>query len=75
MQTRNLNPEKTRELSPELPAALEPLLGAIESLSERIRKYNPADREHRHGKLPTSGLARTGEGSGDADRAYLPDPS
>src|ERR1700683_2941192 len=32
--SRNMNPEKVRELSPELQAALEPLLGAIESLSE-----------------------------------------
>jgi len=33
---RNLNPEKAESLSPELQAALEPLLNAIESLSERI---------------------------------------
>jgi len=33
---RNMNPVKAQELSPELQAALEPLLGAIESLSERI---------------------------------------
>src|SRR5208337_2422016 len=33
---RNLNPEKAESLSPELQAALEPLLKAIESLSERI---------------------------------------
>src|ERR1700720_4358927 len=37
---RNLNAEKARQLSPELQAALEPLLGAIESLSERIYQYN-----------------------------------
>ena len=37
---RNLNPEKAQELSPELRAALEPLLGEIESLSERIDEYN-----------------------------------
>jgi transposase len=37
---RNMDPEKVRELSPELQAALEPLLGAIESLSERIVEYN-----------------------------------
>jgi transposase len=35
---RNLNPEKAESLSPELQAALEPLLNAIESLSERIEK-------------------------------------
>jgi transposase len=37
---RNLNPEKAEGLSPELQAALEPLLKAIESLSERIVEYN-----------------------------------
>ena len=37
---RNLNREKAQGLSPELQAALEPLLAAIESLSERIYEYN-----------------------------------
>jgi transposase len=37
---RNMNAEKARELSPELRAALDPLLEAIESLSEHIREYN-----------------------------------
>jgi transposase len=37
---RNMNPEKAESLSPELQAALEPLLAAIESLSERIVEYN-----------------------------------
>src|ERR1700676_562185 len=37
---RNMNPEKAQELSPELQAALGPLLGEIESLSERIGEYN-----------------------------------
>src|SRR2546421_4990179 len=37
---RNMNPEKAEELSPELQVALEPLLSAIESLSERIAEYN-----------------------------------
>src|SRR5277367_4532500 len=37
---RNLNPEKAESLSPELQAALEPLLAGIESLSERIVEYN-----------------------------------
>jgi transposase len=35
---RNMNPEKAESLSPELQAALEPLLNAIESLSERIEQ-------------------------------------
>src|SRR5213592_604874 len=37
---RNMNPEKAEGLSPELQAALEPLLAGIESLSERIRECN-----------------------------------
>ncbi len=37
---RNLNPEKAEDLSPELKRALEPLLSAIEELSERITEYN-----------------------------------
>lgn len=37
---RNMNRETARELSPELRAALEPLLEGIESLSECIREYN-----------------------------------
>ena len=37
---RNMNPEKAEGLSPELQAALEPLLAGIESLSEHIREYN-----------------------------------
>ena len=34
---RNMNPEKSEALSPELQRALEPLLAAIEELSERLR--------------------------------------
>ncbi len=37
---RNMNPEKAEGLSAELQAALDPLLAAIESLSEGIRGYN-----------------------------------
>src|ERR1022692_4852867 len=37
---RNMNPAKVQGLSPELQSALEPLLAAIESLSERIHEYN-----------------------------------
>ena len=37
---RNLNPEKAEGLSPELQRALEPLLSAIEELSERIAEHN-----------------------------------
>jgi len=37
---RNMNPEKAEGLSPELQAALEPLLACIESVSEQIGQYN-----------------------------------
>jgi transposase len=37
---RNMNPEKAEALSPELERALEPLLSAIEELSQRISEYN-----------------------------------
>src|ERR1700730_8476477 len=37
---RNLDTEKAQALSPELQAALGPLLQALESLSERITEYN-----------------------------------
>jgi transposase len=37
---RNLNPEKAEGLSPELQTALQPLLAAIASVSERIAEYN-----------------------------------
>ena len=37
---RNMNPEKAEGLSPELQAALQPLLAGIESLSEQIRESN-----------------------------------
>jgi transposase len=37
---RNMNPEKAEGLSPELQQALEPLLSALEALSERIAEYN-----------------------------------
>jgi transposase len=37
---RNMNPEKAEELSPKLRRALEPLLAAIEAVSERIAEYN-----------------------------------
>jgi transposase len=37
---RNMNPEKAEGLSPELQAALEPLLSGIASVSEQIGEYN-----------------------------------
>jgi transposase len=41
---RNMNPEKAEGLSPELQAALEPLLAGIESLSEQIRESGAKKR-------------------------------
>jgi hypothetical protein len=35
-----MNPEKAEGRSPELQAALQPLLAGLESLSEQIREYN-----------------------------------
>ena len=49
---RNMNPEKAEGLSPELQAALEPLLNAIESLSERIREYNERIENWRRKVIP-----------------------
>jgi transposase len=48
---RNLNPEKAESLSPELQSALEPLLNAIESRSERSRGIQRAHRESGTGRV------------------------
>ena len=42
---RNMNPEKAESLSPELQAALEPLLNAIESLSGFLLKELASHRQ------------------------------
>jgi len=68
---RNMNPEKAQELSPELQAALGPLLGEVESLSERIGEYNERHRANRQGELSRGGTTKTGKGSGDVDCADL----
>ena len=68
---RNLNAEKARQLSPELQAALEPLLGRHRIAEPADLRIQPTDREDRQGKLSASGAAGTGEGSGNADRADL----
>ena len=62
---RNLNPEKAESLSPELQAALEPLLNAIESLSERI----VITSEPGASELSAGGVAEADQGRGHADRA------
>jgi len=68
---RNVNPEKAEGLSPELQAALEPLLAAVESLSEQIPEYNQRIEQFSAAELSASGAVETGEGSGHADRTYL----
>ncbi len=55
---RNLNPEKAESLSPELQAALKPLLNAIESLSECIVEYNERIEDLAQLLGPTLNLAR-----------------
>ena len=48
---RNLNPEKAEGLSPELQAALEPLLTALASLSDQISEYNERIEKLAHASL------------------------
>jgi transposase len=61
---RNMNPEKAEELSPELQAALQPLLAAIESLSERIREYNERIEKLAQHSYPQVGLLKQVKGVG-----------
>ncbi len=52
-----MNAEKAEELSPELQRALEPLLSAIEELSERIAEYNEKIEALAQESYPASGTA------------------
>jgi transposase len=61
---RNMNPEKAQSLSPELQAALEPLLAAIESLSEGIREYNRQIEKIAGESYPQVGLLKQVKGVG-----------
>ena len=61
---RNLNPEKAEGLSPELQAALEPLLNAIESLSERIVEYNEGIENLAQQSYPQVALLKQVKGVG-----------
>jgi transposase len=65
---RNMNPEKAEELSPELQAALQPLLAAAGVAERTHRRVPRADREAGARELSAGGLAEAGEGSGHADR-------
>jgi transposase len=61
---RNMNPEKAEGLSPELQTALEPLLAAIESLSERIRECNERIEELAQKSYPQVALLKQVKGVG-----------
>ena len=61
---RNLNPEKAESLSPELQAALEPLLNAIESLSERIVESNERIENLARASYPQVALLKQIKGVG-----------
>src|SRR4051795_15150 len=68
---RNLDREKAESLSPELQAALEPLLAAIESVSERIVEYNQRIEALAQQSYPQLAVAEADQGRGHADRADL----
>jgi transposase len=61
---RNMNPEKAMGLSPELQAALEPLLAGIESLSEQIREYNQRIEQLAQESYPQAALLKQVKGVG-----------
>jgi len=61
---RNMNPEKAEGLSPELQAALEPLLAGIETLSEQIREYNQRIEELARQSYPQVALLKQVRGVG-----------
>src|SRR5215468_3516803 len=61
---RNINPEKAEALSPELQSALQPLLAAIESLSEQIREYNQRIEKLAQQSYPETALLKQIKGVG-----------
>jgi transposase len=61
---RNLNPEKAEGLSSELQRALEPLLSAIEELSEQIREYNEGIEKLAQESYPQVALLKQIKGVG-----------
>jgi transposase len=62
--TRRMNPERIQGLSPELRTALEPLLGAVESLSEQIREYDERIEEMASESYPEVALLKQVKGVG-----------
>src|SRR6516225_8296671 len=61
---RNMNAEKAEGLSPELQTALEPLLLAMESLSEQIREYNQRIENMAQQRYPPVALLKQVKGVG-----------
>src|SRR6516164_4339690 len=61
---RNLDPEKAEGLSPQLQRALEPLLLAMESLSEQIREYNERIENMAQHSYPQVALLKQVKGVG-----------
>jgi hypothetical protein len=71
---RNLNPEKAQRLSPELQAALQPLLAAIESLSERIHEYTQQIEKIAKESYPQVARLEQVKGVGTLIALSLPSP-
>jgi transposase len=61
---RNVNPEKAEGLSAELQASLQPLLAAIESVSERIAEYNERIEDLAQESYPQVALLKQVKGVG-----------
>ena len=61
---RNMNAEKAEGLSPELQRALEPLLAAIEELSQRICQYNERIEALAQARYPQVALLKQIKGVG-----------
>jgi hypothetical protein len=61
---RNMNPEKTEGLSPELQNAPEPLLTGIVSLSEQIGEYSEHIKGLAQHSYPKVALLKAGQGRG-----------
>jgi transposase len=61
---RNVNPEKAQGLSPELQAALQPLLAAVEALSEQIRECNERIEQLAQQRYPQTAVLKQVKGVG-----------
>jgi transposase len=61
---RNMDAEKAEALSPELQAALGPLLAALEALSERIAEYNRQIESMAQQRYPQTALLKQVKGVG-----------